>query len=113
MTPRAGAILLQALLIVAAWTLLALFSASQNYLSRGYAATIEWSQALRYASLDAYSWAILTPFVFWVGGRLVLRRRIWMWALPLLVLAGFVFGLLHLYMFIRLLPWIGYTNSQR
>jgi hypothetical protein len=37
---------------------------------------IEWRQALHYAALDSYTWAILTPFVFSIGGRPAIRRKI-------------------------------------
>ena len=102
-----------ALLILTAWTLYALFSASQTYLSNAYANRIDWRRALQYAFLDSYLWAAITPFVFWIAGRVTVRRSNWWWTLPLLGAAGLGFALVHLVVFIRLLPLIGYRNSLR
>ncbi len=113
MASRTGRIAARALIVWAAWTLFALFSASQNYLSRAYSAHVEWKPAFLYALIDAYPWAALTPLVFLVAGRLVVRRANWWYAVPLLLAAGVGFALLHLALFVRLLPWIGYRTSPR
>jgi hypothetical protein len=106
-------IAVRAVLIWGAWTLYALFAASQSYLSRAYSARIDWMPALRYAALDCYAWALLTPLVFWVAGRLVVRRSNWAWVIPLLILTGGVAAVAHLNLFVRLLPWIGYRIDAR
>jgi LytS/YehU family sensor histidine kinase len=106
-------LLTRALAIWAAWTLYAFFSASQNFVSRAYSARIEFTPALKYAALDCYAWAALTPLVFLLAGRLVVRRPNWWWTLPALFAAGVLFGMAHLFAFVRLLPLIGYHNSFR
>ncbi|SRR5579871_154416 len=99
---------LQGLLIVGAWTIFALFSASQNYLSRAYSSHVDWMPAFRYALVDCCCWALLTPAVFWLAGRLVVRRANWWWAIPLLLAASLAFAVTHMMLFVRLLPLVGY-----
>jgi two-component system, LytTR family, sensor kinase len=101
------------LLIWAAWTAYSVFSASQNYITRAYTARVEWRPALGYALLDSYAWAVLTPAVLYLAGRLVVRRSTWWRAVPLLLLASVVFAAIHLNVFVRLLPLIGYRNDFR
>jgi two-component system LytT family sensor kinase len=105
-------------LIWAAWTLYAFFVASQNYISQAYAsrspgAHVEFAPAFRYAAVDCYLWAALTPILFVVAGFLVVRRANSWWTLPLLVIGGLAFGSLHSLLFVRLLPLIGYTLDFR
>jgi len=102
-----------ALLIWGAWTVYALFAASQNYLSRAYSTRIAWKPAFQYALLDSYAWAALTPVVFLMAGRLVVRRGNWWWAAPLLAVSSILFAVAHLQIFVRLLPWIGYRIDFR
>ncbi|MBZ5623466.1 MAG: histidine kinase [Acidobacteriia bacterium] len=113
MRDRAGKLALHSLLIWGGWSLYAIFSASQNFLSRAYSAPTDWKPAFRYAMLDSYVWAAFTPVVLYVAGRLVVRRGNWWWALPLLFVAGLIFAALHLFTFVQLLPWIGYRNNLR
>lgn len=108
MPKRLGKIALQGLLILSAWTLFAVFSASQNYLSRAYQNRIPWKPAFQYALVDCATWALLTPLIFLAAGALVIRRKNWWWTIPGLLAAGFVFAFLHLEIFMRLLPLIGY-----
>src|SRR5215831_15284060 len=90
------------LLIVSVWSLYAVFTASQNWVSSSYAARIPWRRALAYSAIDAYPWAALTPLALWIAGRLVVRRGNWWWSLPALFAAGIGFAALHLFVFIRL-----------
>jgi len=113
MSSRTGKFAVRLLLIWAAWTAYAVFSASQNYLTRAYTAKVEWKPALEYALLDSYVWAALTPVVLWLAGRLLVRRANWWRAMPPLVLASIVIAVVHLNVFARLLPFIGYQNSFR
>src|SRR4051812_39059536 len=107
-------VLARGLAIWGAWTLFALFSASQMYMSGAYGGgRSEFLPSLKYAAIDCYVWAALTPLAFWVAGRLVVRRANFWWTLPVLLVAGLVFGLIHLNVFVRLLPLIGYRNSFR
>jgi len=103
----------RALLIWAAWTLYAVFSASQNFLSRAYSARIEFKPAFLYALLDSYIWAALTPLVLLVAARLIVRRANWWRNVPLLFVIGVGFAVVHLNLFVRLLPLIGYRNNVR
>src|SRR6267154_1947764 len=113
MPNRARKLALRTLLIWGGWSLYAVFSASQNFLSRAYNGPVDWKPAFRYAVLDSYCWAAFTPIVLYVAGLLVVRRRNWWWALPLLFAAGLIFAGLHLFTFVQLLPWIGYRNNPR
>jgi two-component system, LytTR family, sensor kinase len=98
--------------MAAAWSAYAVFTASQNFLSRAYGARIEWKQALAYASLDSYSWLALTPFAFWLAGRLVVRRANWWKTVPALFVAGVLLAAAHLFLLVQLLPLIGYRVNQ-
>jgi two-component system LytT family sensor kinase len=86
-----------------------LFSASQNYLSRPYSTRVAFLPVFRYALVDSGAWALLTPLVFLLAGRLSIRRTTFRWTVPLLIAASFAFALLHLGIFIQMLPWIGYN----
>ena len=99
--------------ILALWTVYAFFAASQNFMSRSYSGEMNFTPSLKFAGLDSYLWAALTPVAFLLAGRLVLRRGNWWWAGPLLLVAGIVIGVLHLTVFVRLLPMIGYQTTFR
>src|SRR5262249_36986904 len=45
--------------------------------------------------------------------RLLVRRANWWRNVPLLLMAGVAFAAIHLNIFVRLLPWIGYRNSPQ
>ena len=100
-------------LIWLAWTVYALFTASQSYLSRAYSQKIAWKPAFLYAGLDAWIWALLTPLVFWLGSRFPIRGNNWRWTVPVQFVGGTLFALLHLTLFVLLLPSIGYKTSAR
>ena len=100
-------------LIWGLWTLYALFAASQSYLSRAYSQRIEFKPAFLYALLDSYTWALLTPFVLWLGARFAIRGANWWYTAPLQVVYAIGFTVVHLQIFVRLLPWIGYQSSPR
>jgi len=99
--------------ILALWTVYAFFSASQNFMSRAYSGEMHFMPSLKFAGLDSYLWAALTPVAFLLAGRLVLRRGNWWWAAPALLLAGVAIGIVHLAVFVRLLPLIGYQSTFR
>ena len=63
-------------LVWAGWTLYALFSASQNFLSRAYSTRVEWKPAFLYALVDAYPWAVLTPLALWLAGIVLSPKRL-------------------------------------
>ena len=106
-------LLVRGFAILALWTVYAFFAASQNFMSRSYSGEMNFTPSLKFAGLDSYLWAALTPVAFLLAGRLVLRRGNWWWAGPLLLVAGIVIGVLHLTVFVRLLPMIGYQTTFR
>src|ERR1051326_8786823 len=112
----AGAMKLAArgLAILALWTLYAFFAASQNFMSRSYSGgDMQFMPSLKFSGLDAYLWAALTPVAFLLAGRLVISRANWWWAGPVLLIAGIAIGVLHLIVFVRLLPLAGYRTTFR
>ena len=98
-------------LIFAAWTLYALFSASQSYLSRAYSQPVNFKPAFLYALLESYTWSVLTPFVLWLGGRFLIRKKNWWYTVPLQIVCAIAFVFFHTQVFVRLLPLIGYRTS--
>ena len=110
-TVRRG--LLRLALIWGLWTLYALFAGSQSYLSRAYAQRVEFKPAFLYALLDCYTWALLTPFVLWLGARFAIRKANWWYIAPLQIACAIVFAIVHVQIFVRLLPLIGYQSSPR
>ena len=102
------------LAILALWTLYAFFAASQNFMSRSYSGgDMQFMPSLKFSGLDAYLWAALTPVAFLLAGRLVISRANWWWAGPVLLIAGIAIGVLHLIVFVRLLPLAGYRTTFR
>jgi two-component system LytT family sensor kinase len=98
-------------LIWAAWTLYALFSASQGYLSRAYSQPVNFKPAFLYSLLESYTWAVLTPFVLWLGGRFLILKRNYWYTVPLQIVCAIAFAFIHTQVFVRLLPLIGYRTS--
>jgi signal transduction histidine kinase len=96
-----------------AWTLYALFVASQSYLSRAYSQPVNFKPAFLYALLDSCTWAVLTPFVLWLGGRFLIQKKTYWYAIPLQIACALVFAILHTQVFVRLLPMIGYRTSPQ
>ncbi len=96
-----------------AWTLYALFSASQSYLSRAYAQPVDFKPAFLYSLLESYTWAVLTPFVLWLGGRFLIRKQNYWYTIPLQIVCAIAFAVIHTQVFVRLLPMIGYRTSPQ
>jgi two-component system LytT family sensor kinase len=105
--------LLRLALIWGAWTLYALFAASQSYLSRAYSQRIAFKPAFLYSLLDSCTWALLTPLVLWLGARFAIRKSNWWYSVPLQIVSAIVFAIVHVQIFVRLLPMIGYQSSPR
>ncbi len=99
--------------VFGAWTLYALFSASQSYLSRAYAQPVDLKPAFLYALLESYTWAALTPLVLWLGARFLIRRQNYWYAIPLQIVCALAFAMIHTQVFVRLLPLIGYQTSPK
>jgi two-component system LytT family sensor kinase len=100
-------------LIWAAWTLYALFSASQSYLSRAYAQPVDFKPAFLYALLESYTWAVLTPFVLWLGEKLLILKKNFWYTVPVQIVCAIAFAFIHTQVFVRLLPLIGYRTSPQ
>ncbi len=100
-------------LIWSSWTLYALFTGSQSYLSSAYSQRIAFKPAFLYALLDSYTWAILTPVVLWLGARFAIQKKNWWRTVPLQILFAVVFAIVHVQIFTLALPMIGYESSVR
>ena len=104
----------RALVVWALWTLYATFTSSQNFLSRAYGSRgIEWKPAFRYALFDSYIWLALTPFLFKLADFLLKRRLKWWQSALSLVFGGLFFAVVQLFIFVQLLPLIGYHLNNR
>lgn len=60
------------------WTALGLFSATQIYIRYAYYSDNppDWQKALTIALLDWYSWAALSPLLFWIARRFPFERNV-------------------------------------
>jgi two-component system LytT family sensor kinase len=95
-------------LIVLAWTLFALFFASEAIIIRVYAgrplglvgATVSWL-------VCAYIWLALTPFILHLANRFPLGHRGWLKNSSVHLVAGAVFAGLHLATYVRIASWAG------
>jgi two-component system LytT family sensor kinase len=113
LSPSVLRALVRLTLIWSAWTLYALFTGSQSYLSRAYSQRIAFKPAFLYALLDSYTWAILTPVVLWLGARFAIQKKNWLRTVPLQILFAVVFAIVHVQIFTLALPMIGYESSVR
>jgi two-component system LytT family sensor kinase len=103
----------QLALIFAAWTLYALFSASQGYLSRAYSQPVNFRPVFLYSLLESYTWAVLTPLVLWLGFRFLIRKKSYWYTVPLQIVSAIAFAFIHTQVFVQLLPLIGYRTSPQ
>jgi two-component system LytT family sensor kinase len=94
-----------------AWTLYALFSASQGYLSRAYSQPVNFRPAFLYALLESSTWAVLTPLILWLGARFLILKKNYWYTVPLQIVCAIAFAFIHTQVFVRLLPLIGYRTS--
>ncbi len=103
--------LIQLAWIWIAWTLYALFSASQGYLSRAYSQPVQFKPAFLYALLESSTWAVFTPFILWLGARFLILKKNYWYTVPLQIACAIAFAFIHTQVFVRLLPLIGYRTS--
>lgn len=104
--------LLAWVLILAAWTLITVIFAGQNYVfavARGRQDS--FAHELLTASSEWYVWAALTPFVLFLSRRFRITSRNWITRIPLHLIFSLVLSLLQLVIQVRLNFWLnpGYS----
>jgi two-component system, LytTR family, sensor kinase len=83
-----------ALLLVAVWTVLALFFFSRGLTQRLLRADPNpWWHHLVSWLIGCYAWALLTPAILWLGRRFPIERAVWPRRVALHVLLSVVFSL--------------------
>lgn len=92
-------------LILAFWTLLAVFFASQNAMTAAYRQRpITWRQALVFPAINYGLWALLTPLVLWGARKFPFEKGRWGRAVVFHIFAGLVTVLVQLRLFSIILP---------
>src|SRR5215213_5674136 len=87
-----------ALLIFAAHTVLFVIQIPQVYLyNANNQNPVEWWMPVAKLAWGVYLWALITPFILWLGSRLPVTRRHLRRNLSLHLLLGVAFGLLQHY----------------
>jgi two-component system LytT family sensor kinase len=84
---------LKRVLILGCWTLLALIFAIQSYLyisTRGE--NVAWKSVLAWAFSEWYTWAALSPFIFWLARRFHIESHDWRRGLLIHITAGVLFS---------------------
>jgi two-component system LytT family sensor kinase len=83
-------------LVLLGWTLLGLIFSSQSYVYyavRG--GDVSWVPTLTWVFADWYTWAALSPLIFWLARRERIERRRWARALAVHLFASVIFSLAH------------------
>jgi two-component system, LytTR family, sensor kinase len=97
---------LKLLLFMGFWTLLSVISAGQQYVgARLQGLESSWTGNLIYASIEWYSWALLTPSIIRLIDRYPLDRRRWRQGLLLHLPSSVIFPLLQLALHSSLWQW--------
>lgn len=111
--PNVGRIMLlpyywrRALLFFGVWTLFGLFFACQAYINNAYfGRSIAFEQALVPWLSCAYIWALLTPFVIKLARRFPLERGKLLRGLLVHLIAGVIFSLLQLAVYVFVRQWL-------
>jgi sensor histidine kinase YesM len=83
------------LAIFAFWTFLAILSATSRLLDpRGFGFRgMSPAGPVLLAFIESWIWALLTPLIFWLGGRVGLERRALLWRILILIAAGIVISI--------------------
>lgn len=77
------------LLIVLFWTLLATLSSVNRLLDpRGFGLRVNYAGPVAMQFIEAWIWAAMTPFIFWLSSRFSLERSRWITRIPLLLAIG-------------------------
>src|ERR1041384_117380 len=83
----------RAVLIMAAWTVFAIFLSSQMYLAYSRGTTpIRYSRIFLVELIYAYVWAALTPFILWLARRFRIDRGRWVRGLAVHLSASLLIG---------------------
>jgi len=83
----------RALLVMAAWTVFAIFLSSQMYLAYSRGTTpIRYQRIFLVELIYAYIWAALTPFILWLARRFRIDRGRWLRSLLVHLSASLVIG---------------------
>ena len=86
------------IVIFAGWTGVALFFASQTYITYKYSSgRAPWGIIVKLALGEWYVWALLAPGIVWLSHRLPLERGRWLRNLPLHLACGITVALLKWY----------------
>ena len=79
-----------------AWTFLGLIFSSQAYVFysvRG--GDVRWIPTLTWVYAEWYTWALLSPLIFWLARTVRITRRRWIWTICFHLLASVVFCVAH------------------
>ena len=83
----------RAVLVIAAWTVFAIFLSSQMYLAYSRGTTpIRYQRIFLIELIYAYVWASLTPFILWLARRFRIDRDRWLRALLIHLAASLLIG---------------------
>lgn len=81
------------------WTLVALFFASQTYITYKYSSgRAPWGIILKLSLSEWYVWALLAPGIVWLARRFPLERGRWMRSLSVHLACGILVALLKWYL---------------
>jgi two-component system LytT family sensor kinase len=95
------------------WVLYGLFNGTQTYVTRLTLGNINWRLVYSISLLDALLWACLTPLILRVARMLSPTRIGWPAGLIAQLAASIAFTFLHLFIFVKLLPQVGYYPVGR
>lgn len=98
------------LAILGFWTAMGLVETGKGYVSRSLqGAPARWGEVLVANLPWWWTWAALTPAVFWLAARFRFDRQRWMLALPVHFAAALTAGFAHL----ALTGWLYYHTTTR
>jgi two-component system LytT family sensor kinase len=101
-------------LIVLAWTLFALFFASEAIVRGAYVGRpLMLGATLAAWFICAYAWLALTPFVLSLAARFTLERKRWLRNSILHLVASAFFAFLHLAIYTVIASWIGLNPDKQ
>lgn len=98
----------QLFLVMAGWTILGLFFATQNYLhsSRFNPRPMSWAQVVRSTLPDWYLWAAISPIIVWLSRRVTRRQRPVGQIVAAHLVVGLAIAMLHLVLAVTVVLWL-------